>query len=180
MKELKPNVVVLLAGHWEVANRTDLRGRLTSILHKDYAAYIKRQLERAVKITLSGGADMILVTAPCFDSGEQPDGAPWPEDSPRRLAIYNGLLRQVAAERPKRVFVQNLLPLVCPGGKFTTTLNGVPVRSPDGIHFVFYRGGDYLAKWILPFWRDVGHTQQAAGGIVHDEPAPRASALAPA
>jgi len=180
MKALKPNVVVLLAGHWEVADRTNQRGRLTSILHKGYAAYIKRQLERAVQITLSAGADMIFETAPCFDSGEQPSGAPWPEDSPRRLAIYNGLLRQVAAEQPTRVFVQDLYSLVCPRGTFTTTVNGVTVRSVDGIHFIPYRGGNYLAKWILPFWRDVGHTQQVAGGVVHSKRAPRPSALAPA
>ncbi len=180
MKELKPNVVVLLAGHWEVADRTNQRGRLTSILHRGYAAYIKRQLERAVQITLSAGADMIFETAPCFDSGEQPSGAPWPEDAPKRLAIYNGLLRQVAAEQPNRVFVQNLYSLVCPRGTFTTTVNGVPVRDADGIHFIPYTGGDYLAKWILPFWRDVGHTQQVAGGVVYSKPAPRPSALAPA
>jgi peptidoglycan/LPS O-acetylase OafA/YrhL len=180
MSELEPNVVVLLAGHWEVADRTDLQGRLTSILDTGYAAYIKGQLERAAQITLAAGADLIFETAPCFDSGEQPSGAPWPEDSPARLAIYNSLLRQVAAERPKRVFVQNLNSLVCPGGKFTTTLNGVTVRSVDGIHFIPYQGGSYLAKWILPFWRNVGHTQEDAGGVVHSKRAPLPSTLAPA
>jgi len=70
--------------------------------------------------------------------------------------------------------------LVCPRGTFTTTVNGVTVRSVDGIHFIPYRGGNYLAKWILPFWRDVGHTQQVAGGVVHSKRAPRPSALAPA
>ena len=180
MNELKPNVVVLLAGRWEVADRTNQRGRWTSILHKGYAAYIKRQLERAVQITLAAGADMIFETAPCFDSGEQPNGAPWPEDSPARLAIYNGLLRQVAAEQPKRVFVQNLYLVGLSSWKFTTTVNGVPVRSADGIHFIPYTGGNYLAKWILPFWRNVGHTQQVAGGVVHSKAAPLASSLAPA
>ena len=31
------------------------------------------------------GARMVFLTAPCTDEGEQPDGAPWPEDNPQRI-----------------------------------------------------------------------------------------------
>ena len=54
---------------------------------------------------------------------------PWPEDDPARLAEYNKLLHQVAALHPKTDSVVDLNAAVCPGGKFTTSLDGVAVRT---------------------------------------------------
>jgi peptidoglycan/LPS O-acetylase OafA/YrhL len=137
IKELHPNVVVLLAGRWEVVDRTTASGQWTNILHPQFASYVKQQLELAVNIATSGGAKMVIETAPCYDSGEQPDGAPWPEDSSTRLFAYNDLVREVAAEYPATVTVQDLDAVVCPGGKYTADLHGVPVRTADGVHFVY-------------------------------------------
>ena len=109
----KPNVVMILAGRWEVANRT-YKGEWTSIENPTYATYVRHQLEYAVRLAGSGGAQVVLMTAPCFDSGEQPDGSPWPEDSRKRLSIYNGLVRQVAATSPHTSLL-DLNAMVCPG-----------------------------------------------------------------
>ena len=94
-----PNVVMILAGRWEVSNRT-YHGRWTDIENPAYAAYVRRELTDAVHVAGSGGAAVVLMTAPCYDSGEQPNGEPWPEDSRTRLAIYNGIVRDVAAAIP--------------------------------------------------------------------------------
>ena len=51
---------------------------------------------------------MVIETAPCYDSGEQPDGAPWPQDSSSRISAYNDLVREVAGEFPSSVSVQDL------------------------------------------------------------------------
>jgi hypothetical protein len=40
----KPNVVMILAGRWEVADRT-YEGKWTSIENPTYAAYVRHQLE---------------------------------------------------------------------------------------------------------------------------------------
>ena len=61
---------------------------------------------------------MVFLTAPCTNEGEQPDGAPWPEDNPARLAVYNKLVRQVAAEHPQTDSVVDLNAAACPGGKY--------------------------------------------------------------
>ena len=167
--QLKPNVVVLLAGGGEVLDR-EYKGHLTNILHPAFAAYVKSQLEKAVRIATAGGALMVFMTKPCQSTGEQPDGDPWPSDSSVRQNAYNSLLREVAAEHPNQVYVQDLNAYVCPGGKFAEDLDGVPVRQPDGVHFDVHRGGggDYLAPAILPYWLELGHLQEAQTGGASD------------
>ena len=51
----KPRVVILLAGRWEVYNRSDLAGRMTNITDSSYADYIESQLKRFVTIASSAG-----------------------------------------------------------------------------------------------------------------------------
>jgi peptidoglycan/LPS O-acetylase OafA/YrhL len=170
---VRPNVVVLLAGRWEVMDRL-YRGRQADILDPDFAAYVRQMLERAVAVGTSTGARMVLMTAPCFSSGEQLDGAPFPADDPRRVAAYNRLVDQVGAEHPGTVTVQDLDAMACPGGRFTSTLHGVELRTPDGIHFDTApgTGAALLAPQILPLWETLGHEQEAAGGAVRTGPLP--------
>jgi hypothetical protein len=107
-------------------------------LHPAFAAYVRQQLERALEVASSGGAHVVLFTAPCFDSGEQSDGARWPEDEPDRLDAYNELVREVVAANPQRSALVNLDGVVCPGGRFQSVIDGVTVRAPDGVHFPFF------------------------------------------
>ena len=113
MSAVKPNVVVLLAGRWEVVDR-EYKGKWTNILQPTFAAYVKSQLEAASTLVTTTGANLVFLTAPCTDEGEQPDGQPWPEDNPARLAEYNKLLYQVAALHPKTDSVVDLDAAVCP------------------------------------------------------------------
>ena len=162
VRQLRPNVVVLLAGGGEILDRL-YRGRMTNILDPAFASYVESQLQKAVRIATAGGALMVLMTKPCQSTGEQPDGAPWPQDSSARQEAYNALLREVAAAHPDQVYVQNLNSYVCPGGHYTEDLGGVPVRESDGSHFDMQPGGggDYLAPAILPYWEELGHLQEA-------------------
>jgi peptidoglycan/LPS O-acetylase OafA/YrhL len=131
-----PTVVAVLAGRSEIST-VEWEGRSTDILAPAFAAYVRQQLQRAVDVGSSGGAAVVLFTAPCYDSGEQFDGAPWPEDQPDRLNAYNALVRQVVAANPQRATLINLDGLVCPGGTFETQIDGVTVRAPDGVHFPY-------------------------------------------
>jgi peptidoglycan/LPS O-acetylase OafA/YrhL len=182
IKAIHPNLVVLLAGRWEVVNRTSPSGKWTNILDPSYASYVEQQLELAVQVATSQGSKMVIETAPCYSSGEQPDGDPWPEDSSARLDVYNDLVREVAAKHPSDVTVQDLDAVVCPGGVFSSTLHGVPIREPDGVHFenpltsgLKDIGGEYLAPSFLPLWESIGHLQEAASGgatVVRGPPFP--------
>jgi peptidoglycan/LPS O-acetylase OafA/YrhL len=153
-----PNVVMILAGRWEVTNRT-YEGHWTSIENPAYAAYVKRQLEFAVGVAGSSGARVVLLTAPCYDSGEQPNGTAWPEDSRTRLNIYNNLVRQVAATSPDTSLL-NFNAMACPGGHYEEYMDGQQVRESDGIHFTF-TGGNIFAKRIWPAMVALGRRQMA-------------------
>ena len=160
MGSVKPNVVVVLAGRWEVVNR-EYQGKWTNILNPVFAAYVKSQLEMTSKLVTATGAYIVFLTAPCTDEGEQPDGAPWPEDNPARLAVYNKLVREVAAEHPTTDSVVDLNAAACPGGKFTTTLHGEPIRTTDGIHFTD-AAGVVLAPYLMPPIVAAGRAQMQA------------------
>ncbi|MHB8263877.1 MAG: SGNH hydrolase domain-containing protein [Acidimicrobiales bacterium] len=156
-----PNVSVLLAGRWEVANAL-WHGHWTSIDHPGYAAYIAHELSNAVKVLSSDGAKVALLTAPYYASRTepfQPVGRPscspgcnryFPEDSPQRVNRYNQILRLVAAQYPKAAAVIDLNAEVDPGGHFTSVIDGVNVRDADGIHFTVPQGGEWLRPWLLP------------------------------
>ena len=154
VQSYKPKVVMILDGRWEVANR-DYGGHWTDILHQKFGSYTRSQLHDAIKIAGAGGAHVVLLTTPCFDSGKFPDGKGYPEDSPTRIRTYNDMLYQAASADPKVVSIVNLFGMVCPKGKFSSSLHGVVVRSPDGVHFSL-AGGNLLAAKILPIIEKLG------------------------
>ena len=157
----RPNVVMILAGRWEVSNRT-YDGHWTNIENPAYAAYVQRELRYAVHVAGSGGATVVLMTAPCYDSGEQPDGQPWPEDSAARLDIYNSIVREVGASTPGTSLL-NFNAMACPGGQYEQYMDGQQVRLADGIHFTF-TGGDVFASRIWPIIVRLGRQQMAQTG----------------
>ena len=138
----RPDVVLVAAGRWEVQDR-----RATSsspwvdITQPADAAYVRSQLELAASIVTSHGVRVALATAPCFSSGEQPSGAPWPEDSPKRVAAYNQIVRSVVAEDAGQATLIDLYAMVCPGGRYHQAIGGVAVRAPDGIHYPYFTLG---------------------------------------
>jgi peptidoglycan/LPS O-acetylase OafA/YrhL len=157
----RPNVVMILAGRWEVSNRT-YDGHWTNIENPTYAAYVQRELRYAVKVAGSGGASVVLMTAPCYDTGEQPDGQPWPEDSRARLDLYNNIVREVVASTPGTSLL-NFNAMACPGGRYEEYMDGQQVRLADGIHFTF-TGGNVFAPKIWPFIVRLGRQQMARTG----------------
>jgi hypothetical protein len=169
MNSFRPNVVMILAGRWEVVNRT-YEGHWTNILNPTYAAYVKRQLRLAVHVAGSSGAKVVLLTAPCYDTGEQPDGQPWPEDSPARLAVYNKLVRQVAATS-KNTSLINFNAMACPGGHYETYLDGVDARY-DGVHFTL-GGGVVFESRIFPTLVRLGRSEMAQAKLASREASPQ-------
>ena len=160
INEEHPNVVVVLAGRWEVVDRT-YQGQWTNILSPSYAAYVKQQLDATSALVTSAGANLVFLTAPCTDEGEQPNGAPWPEDDPARRAVYNSLVRQVAAAHPQTDSVVDLDAAACPQGNFATTVDGVVMRWTDGVHFTV-AGGIALVPRLMPAILASGRAQIAA------------------
>ena len=166
LDQFHPNVVVMLAGRWEVEDRL-IDGRWLHIGDPAFDADLHAALEQAVQVGTSTGSLMVLATAPCFDSGEQDNGQPWPEDSATRLDLYNSMVRQVAAEHPATVELYDLDSLLCPGGSFTTTLDGVQVRDGDGVHIVpTAAAGQWLDARLLPTVVRIGRLQMSGRQLI--------------
>lgn len=172
LDRFRPNVTVLLAGRWEVMSR-NIDGRWMHIGEPKFDAALRASLRQAIQVGTSTGALMVLLTAPCYDSGEQPDGQPWPEDSATRLRDYNDILRQVAAEFPTKVTVLNFGADVCPGGHFEMSIDGVQIRDADGVHIApTPAAGAWLAARVLPSVVAAGRLQMA-GRTFAPPPRPR-------
>ncbi|HVB92851.1 MAG TPA: acyltransferase family protein [Acidimicrobiales bacterium] len=148
VNQLHPQVVALVMGWWETMDRM-YQGRWQHLGDPAFDAYETAQLEKAVSILASTGSRVALMTAPYFDSGEQPNGLPWDEDSPARVNRLNSIIESVAARHRGSVWVVPLNQYLDPNGHFTWTIDGKVVRQPDGIHTTV-DGGAYLAPKVLP------------------------------
>ena len=142
-----PDVSVILLDRWELVDRVH-DGRWTYVGQPGYDAYLQSQLRKAIGLVSAKGAHVVLLTAPYNRRGEQPDGSLYPGDYPSRVDAWNTLLRRTAAGYPGTVSVVDLGHKVCPGGRFTWSVDGVRVRS-DGTHFT-PSGVRWLAPWLLP------------------------------
>ena len=164
----RPNVAMVMAGRWEVSDQV-IDGRDMHIGEPAYDAILKADLEQAVTVASSTGAYVMLLTAPCEDSGEQPNGQPWPEDSTTTAPRLRPHPPPGGRGPSTNVEVYDFGAQVCPGGKFESTVDGVRIRLGDGVHFPYQAGADGsvvpTAKWLawklLPEAVRVGRLQMA-------------------
>jgi peptidoglycan/LPS O-acetylase OafA/YrhL len=174
LDQFHPNVVVVLAGRWEVSDRL-IDGHWLHIGEPAFDAAVKQSLEQAVQVGTSTGALMVLMTSPCFAPNEQNNGQVWPEDTLARLDAYNAIVRQVAAEYPATVQLDDFGALLCPGGQYHESLDGVQIRDGDGMHIVpTPAAGQWLDARVLPDVIQVGRLQMAGQQL-----APSGSATTP-
>ena len=145
--QVRPDVVTLLVGHQDVADRI-FAGRWRHLGDPVFDAFVRAELERVVTMVTARGVDVVLLTSPYFRGEERPDGNRWSEDDPARVDRFNQILRETVARHPGRVTLLDLNRLVSPGGRYVRTIDGVDVRAADGIHF-HPEGADWLAGPLL-------------------------------
>jgi len=146
-RDVHPEATVILLGRWEMLDRV-VDGRWQHIGQPSFDAYLAGQLDRALTITQSGGGVVVLCTAPYYPGLERPQGGTWPENDPARVDRFNQLLREAAGRHPG-VILFDLNALVSPVGHFASVIDGVAVRSSDGIHFS-PEGAAFVAPRLLP------------------------------
>ena len=157
----RPQVVALGLGRWEITDHL-LDGRWVHIGEPAWNDHLTSDLQSAITILHSFGAKVVLFTMPYVDpTDRQPDGQPWPEDTPARVQAYNTLVEHVARMHPGVVSVIDLNKMLSPDGIYTPTLSGVDVRSTDGIH-ISVGGGELLQRQILPAVDRIGMEDEAA------------------
>lgn len=150
----RPDVVIYLA-------RADLfdqdrNGAWTWIGHPAYDRFLEHQLRTGLAVLTSGGAHVMLMTSPYYDSTVSGAAPPMPEDAPGRVALDDGILRSVAASTPG-TSVFPLGRVVTPEGQYQQDVDGTDVRCSDGVHFTL-AAGQVVAPALLPAVVRLGRT----------------------
>jgi peptidoglycan/LPS O-acetylase OafA/YrhL len=134
--DLQPDVVVALWGPWEVYDHRDGE-RLLRAGTDEFGDAYQQALAASIDDTIAVAPDarFAYLTVPCMDE-QTPwlGGADSPRNDPVGLAWINDLTAEVVARYGDRATVVDLGPLVCPGGRLVTELDGVTTRR-DGVHF---------------------------------------------
>jgi hypothetical protein len=126
-----------------------VRHRWTAVGAPGYDCLLKRRLVDAAATLSSTGRPVVFLTTPYYSTGEQPSGATWPEDNPRRVRDYNAILKEVAASFPGVIHVVDLNAIVSPHGAYARTIGATAVRWVDGVHFT-YAGDAFVLPKLLP------------------------------
>ncbi len=135
------DLVVFVGGTWEVQDILR-NGHWSNITQPAFQRYELAQMETVVRLATAHGAHLVFTTIPATAVGASFHERPFPEDSPRRHRIYDHLLQQVAAAHRRHVAVLDLGAVLSPGATFHQYLDGVQVRTADGVHTPAYDPGN--------------------------------------
>ena len=138
------DLALFIGGTWEVQDILR-NGHWSNITQPAFQRYELRQMETVVRLVTARGAHLVFTTIPATAVGASFHEAPFPEDSVRRHHLYDALLEKVAARYPHQVSVLDLNAILSPGGTFHQYLDGVEVRTSDGIHTPAYTPGNPFA-----------------------------------
>ena len=143
------DVVLLATGHWDTQDLL-MHGRWSNILSPSFRRYEAGQLRTFIGIASAHGAHVDLLTMPPMERDYpwlgNSSGAYDIASSPARRRLFNELLRQTAAEFPSKVSVIDYGAMLSPSGRYTQYLDGVQVRSSDGVHTPSYDAGQRLRR----------------------------------
>jgi len=155
------DVVLFVAGTWE-AQDMERHGTWTNITERSFQRYELAQLRTLVTVGTAHGAHVELATMPAMGAAGSSVEASR-ADSPQRRLIYDHLIAETAAEFPGRVSVVDYGGVLSPHGVFHQFLDGVQVRTADGIHTPAYAPGNVFA----------GNTTQGVADAFYDWLSPR-------
>jgi peptidoglycan/LPS O-acetylase OafA/YrhL len=147
VQQFDPDVVVYLARGDTLD--TELNGSWQHLGEPTFDFWAEARYDEAITALSSGGAKVVFLTSPYYDSGEEPDGSPWPENDPSRVIIDNQLLAASARLNAGTASVFDLGSLLSPGNQFDSAVAGVDTRCSDGVHMTV-PGGELVGAHLLP------------------------------
>ena len=162
--EFDPDVVVYLARADTLD--TELNGSWQHVGQPAFDRWAELRFRQAIAVLGSGGAHVVMLTSPYYDSGEQGDGQPWPENAPARVTADNALLKTAVAGSPSVASVIDLGSLVSPSGRYAAKVDGVPLRCGDGVHFTV-PGGQWVGQRLLPQLVSLGRSHASSLAQAH-------------
>jgi len=157
----RPQVVVYL-GRTDLFDQ-DYDGSWTSIGNPGFDGFFRSQLTAGVRILSSGGAHVVLLTSPYYDSTANSGGTPVPEDTPGRVTDYDHIIESVA-KGSSAVTVYPLSQVIDPGHTYQGTVDGVAMRCSDGVHFSV-AAGQVIAPGLFPELARLGRSTRLASSL---------------
>jgi peptidoglycan/LPS O-acetylase OafA/YrhL len=164
VEAVQPDVSVLLTGFWDVFDR-QVDGEWLTYGSEAYDRYLLELLREATDALASGGAPVVLLTAPYVQPPFKAKAYESPSTERWRMDRLNEVLRRHAARSPG-VHVIELGAFVCPDADCSGSDDGGPLIKQDGAHFT-PRGAQIVARWLAPKLREIalakGRTESAVG-----------------
>jgi peptidoglycan/LPS O-acetylase OafA/YrhL len=155
VRKYDPDVVVYLARSETLD--TELDGTWQNLGDPTFDFWVEARFDQAITALSSRGAHVVLMTSPYFDTGDQSDGTPWPENQPARVVTDNQLLAMAAKVNRRTTSLYPLGSLLSPGNQFDKTVDGVQARCGDGVHLTV-PGGEWVGARLLPQLVALGRT----------------------
>jgi hypothetical protein len=164
VRQFDPDVVVYLARSDTLD--TERNGIWQNLGQPSFDRWVLSRYEEAITTLSSSGAHVVLLTTPYYQSGEQGDGQPLPENERSRVAVDNDLLSQAAAQDPDTASVFDFGEILSPTGQFVSQVGDIPVRCSDGIH-ITVPGGQWVGEQLLPRLVALGQAHAVAAVQAH-------------
>ncbi|MCB1249063.1 MAG: acyltransferase family protein [Acidimicrobiales bacterium] len=147
-EQFGPDVVVLGAGPWEIFDR-QVDGTWLTYGTPEYDEVLVAELQQIVDQVTADGTPLVLLTSPWFERAPGGDTtAEWTPAEKDRIAHFNDILRQVAADNADTVTIVDLGRFVCGDDDCTSAHGGEALRS-DGVHYD-ERSARVVATWLAP------------------------------
>ena len=148
LKKFDPDVIVLQDSGNEIPNRK--QANWPTYLHAGDAVFdswMLNEYQTAIKTLTAGGhAKVIMLTAICGDWTNYPH---WGNDQTpnQRVRDVNVDYNELTATKYS---LQDLNGVLCPGGKYSSTVEGVNNARPDGYHLSDSAALAVVTKWLGP------------------------------
>jgi peptidoglycan/LPS O-acetylase OafA/YrhL len=136
IEHFDPDLVLVLSGLRDAQDR-DLEGDGTfaAIGTPALDEHLVDRFVAATDVLSAGGATVVWLSPPCVRLlaalGEEIDDEHF---DPSHMAALRAVVDRAAAERPDVAEVYDLHAVLCPGGEFLESADGVDDLRPDGIH----------------------------------------------
>ncbi|HEX3980398.1 MAG TPA: SGNH hydrolase domain-containing protein, partial [Acidimicrobiales bacterium] len=155
VRKYDPDVVVYLARSETLD--TELNGTWQNLGDPTFNFWTEARFDQALTALSSNGAHVVLLSSPYYDTGDQSDGTPWPENQPARVVEDNRLLAAAARDNRRTTSVFQLGALLSPDNQYKKYVDGVQARCGDGVHLTV-PGGEWVGKRLLPKLVALGQT----------------------
>ena len=146
IRSFDPDIVLIHSSIYDVYDRKiDGWDDFKTIGDPTFDAWLSSSQQAMLSTLRAGGARVIWATTPCasWEPNQYPNHFENTEGN-RRIEVLDTMIRQTGAT------IADLDGELCPGGSFTSTVDGVSNARPDGVHMTDAAATAVADQWLAP------------------------------